>query len=90
MTCRTRGTVREVSATLVASTTRRCVPGVKTSAWRAAPTRAYSSSTSVSGRSAAESARGSADLTFTRQEDEDVATRLGVELGEGCDDGVLE
>ena len=41
------GTVSEVSATLVASTMRRCGPGWNTRSWSFADSRAYSGSTSV-------------------------------------------
>ena len=43
-----RGTVSEVSATFVASTTRRFGPGLNTRSWSAAESRAYSGRISVS------------------------------------------
>jgi hypothetical protein len=42
-----RGTVSEVSATLVASTMRRCGPGLNTRSWSRPDSRAYSGRTSV-------------------------------------------
>ena len=84
-TYRMPGTVSEVSATLVASTTRRPECGSKTLCCSAAESREYSGSTS-SRSSARQGVSGVADLPLARQEDQDVARPLRGELLHRVDD----
>ena len=75
------GTVSEVSATLVASTTRRPACGRKTRCCSALDSRAYSGSTSMSGAQApAQRLGGVADLALAAQEHEHVPRALAQQL----------
>ena len=82
------GTVSEVSATLVANTTRLPVWGWNTRCCSAVGSRAYSGSTSVFGSKRAQRFCGVADLALTGQEHQHVAGRFGLQLVDGVDDRV--
>ena len=93
-TYRIPGTVSEVSATLVASTTRRPRCGWNTRYCSAADSRAYIGSTSrppgLAGRARAVFQRvgGVADLPLTAEKDQDVAGPGGAQLVHGGTDGL--
>jgi hypothetical protein len=86
------GTVSEVSATFVASTTRRLVCGSNTRCCSAADSRPYSGSTSRPAAAAAPSAPPSRprcpDLPLAAEEDQDVAGPRGPQLGDRVDDAL--
>src|SRR6188474_1498556 len=93
------GTVSEVSAMLVASTTRRLAPGWKTLCWSLAASRPNKGNISIdappanrwaSGKPLGQHVRGLADLALAGEEDQHVAARpLAHQLLERLDDGVL-
>ncbi len=88
-TYRMPGTVIEVSATFVASTTRRPPPGAKTRCCSAALSRAYSGSTVVTRSSCGAQGVGHVvDLALAGEEHQHVPVAGGQALEHGVADGV--